>query len=126
MSGIEIGGLVVVAVVTVAVLARQVARVLSDRRRAEAFRQEAEVQRRVRKAPLRVTAATQDGRNTFVTVRPTRGDSLPREVLEELYDYIGKLPAKDIPRKLDVEYRDGEWQPCKHDDGHVSKSSRAQ
>ena len=54
---------------------------------------------------------TSDDELTYVKVRPTSGDRLPREVLDELQEYVAGLSSKQIRRKLDVEYRDGNWGP---------------
>jgi hypothetical protein len=92
--------------------------------RAEAQRAvwEEALQRRVNAAPLQLMTPTGDGRNTFVRIRPTRGDTLPREAIDELERFIATLRAKEIRRTLKVEYRDGAWHVCKRgaeDSGEV-------
>jgi len=105
-------GITVVAAAAAAAVGALLAKE-AKRRRLKRKRQ-AELQRRVEAAPLRVTMPTKDNRNTYVTVRPTTGDQLPRHVLDELEEYVANLNAKDIRRKLKVEYRDETWQKREH------------
>ena len=98
-----LAGLGVAAAVVVVVGARRA-------KKARRLKRRAELQRRVEAAPLRVTMPTKDNRNTYVTVRPTTGDQLPRRTLDRLEEYVANLNAKDIRRKLKVEYRDETWQ----------------
>jgi hypothetical protein len=48
---------------------------------------------------------TRDGRLTYVKLRPTTGDRVPRHVLDELQAFVATLPRKDVRRKLKLEYR---------------------
>jgi type II secretory pathway pseudopilin PulG len=86
---------------------------------------EQELQRRVKAAPFRTMVPTRDGRNTFVTVRPTSGDRLPRNVLEELEQYIAQLPAKEIHGRVKMEYRDDGWHPVRRHRGDASETHSA-
>jgi hypothetical protein len=70
------------------------------------------LQKRVEAAPLREKMPTSDGKLTYVKVRPTTGDTLPQNVVDELQSYVAGLPRKQIRRKLKVEYRDGQWGPA--------------
>jgi hypothetical protein len=74
--------------------------------------QERKVQRRVKRAPLREKMPTSDNKLTYVKVRPTTGDILSKNVVDELESYVAGLPRKEIRRKLKVEYRDGRWGPA--------------
>ncbi|HME01464.1 MAG TPA: hypothetical protein VKG38_00350 [Solirubrobacteraceae bacterium] len=74
---------------------------------------EASVQTKVRLAPVRRTMLTKDCRPTFATVRPTSGDELPREVLEQLERYVASREAEQLRRwfrRVRLEYQDGEWR----------------
>ncbi len=71
--------------------------------------QERKVQRRVKRAPLREKMPTSDNKLTYVKMRPTTGDTLPQNVVDELQSYVAGLSRKQIHRKLKVEYRDGKW-----------------
>ena len=71
--------------------------------------QERKVQRRVKRAPLQEKMPTSDNRLTYVRMRPTTGDTLPKNMVDELESYIAGLSRKEIRRKLKVEYRDGKW-----------------
>lgn len=68
------------------------------------------LEKRVEAAPLREKMPTSDGRLTYVKVRPTTGDTLPQNMMDELQSYVAGLSRKEIHRKLKVEYRDGQWR----------------
>jgi hypothetical protein len=68
------------------------------------------LQKRVEAAPLREKMPTSDGKLTYVKVRPTTGDTLSQNVVDELQSYVAGLSRKQIHRKLKVEYRDGQWR----------------
>jgi hypothetical protein len=78
-----------------------------------ALERERNATKRAEKRPLLVTMPTKDEKLTYVKVRPTTGDELPRSVLDELEKYVAGLTRKEIHRKLQVEYRDGAWQKVK-------------
>lgn len=71
----------------VALLIAGLVAVLVTRRLAR-WLSKASAQTKVRLAPVRRTMLTKDCRPTFATVRPTTGDELPREVLEQLERYV--------------------------------------
>jgi Flp pilus assembly protein TadG len=75
----------------------------------ETYRQR-RTRKRVEAAPLRERMPTSDNKPTYVKVRPTVGDTLPRNVLDELEEYVAGLARKDIHGKLKVEYRNGKWE----------------
>jgi hypothetical protein len=68
------------------------------------------LEKRVEAAPLREKMPTSDGALTYVKVRPTTGDTLPQNLVDELQSYVAGLSRKEIHRKLKVEYRDGQWR----------------
>lgn len=96
----------------VALLIAGLVAVLVTRRLAR-WLSKASAQTKVRLAPVRRTMLTKDCRPTFATVRPTTGDELPREVLEQLERYVADRDTKQLRRwfrRVWLEYQDGEWR----------------
>jgi len=102
-------GLVLSLVAAIIAIALVVLTALTGMRRLNRWLSGASVQTKVRLAPLTARMSTKDDWSTFATVRPTTGDRLPRDVLDQLEQYVASRNAKELPRTLRLEYRDGEW-----------------